>query len=95
MFANRFNLFLIIFTIIIIKQIQCIPTKRSDLIIDEHHRSVRSIENVNDKDNKLNGKPDDSDDDDDDDDNKEKNGKLNQAQKFQRHRHKQLELLSD
>jgi hypothetical protein len=75
--------------------ITCVPTKKSDLAIDERRGSVQLIENLNDKDSKSNGKPDDSNDD-NDDDSKENLPKPNPIQKFKHHhQHKDLELLSD
>jgi hypothetical protein len=96
MFANRFNLFvLLIITIIIIKQITCIPTKKSDSIVDGNHGLDKLIENLNDINSKKNTQSDDSDDDDDDSHSHEKISKSNEKQKFKQLRHKNLEQLSD
>jgi hypothetical protein len=78
---------------IIIKQITCIPLKKSDPIFDEHLGSVKIIENLNDNNIKLNIKQDDSDND--DDDSKENISKINSVQKFKHRQHQDLELLSD
>lgn len=97
MFTKQ-SVFVILFvTIIIIKQITCIPIKNSDLKINEYRRSIRPIENLNDKDNKLNGDSNDSDDDDGDDDNdgNNKNLKLHPTQKYHGYQHRDLEPVSD
>jgi len=79
---------------IIIKQITCAPSKKSDPVLNEHLASVQFIENLNDNHIKSNPKTDDSDDN-DDDDSKENIPKINPVQKFKHRQHQDLELLSD
>ncbi len=95
MFANRFNLLVLLITIIIIKQITSIPTKKSDLINDGNHGSDKLIENLNDINSKKSVQSDDSDDDDDDSNSHEKIPKGNVQQRYKQLRHKDLEQLSD
>ncbi len=98
MFANRFNLFLLLIlflTTIIVKQIACVPMDKHSSIVDQSNRPSNLIESSSDNaDPKPNGKHNDDDDSDEDIDYIKK---IDREQKFkaQQQQHNDIESLSD
>jgi len=94
MFANRFNLRLLL-TTIIVKQIACVPIDKNSSIVDQSRRSSNLIESSSDNsDPKPNGKHEDDDDDDSDED-IDYIKKIDLVKKFKAQQHNDIESLSD